>query len=810
MASDSIKTRAADVYKKPLKYERQYVENFIIVWLDLVCETNNDVTKTIKEKLQVITNDVEIFDDSNACIDYITNLKNEHVLFVVPNSINQCILTIVQDLCAVSALYILCSSEATNNEKWSEPIRKLNGLFNNINELIKQIQSDIRRFEHELIGSENIDTSNISFPSSRNFNKQECSFMYSQLLKDIFLKFQDNSTSELVEYCRTIYADNPFQLAMINEFECDYQENKAIWWYTRDSFLYKMINKALRIQHVETLYNMRTFIRHLHQQLIQLSPINDKTRSISILHLYRGQRMSIGEFEKLKNNEGGLLSVSNFLSTSVSLEVALVYAGESDNETIATVFELRLNLDDKTNSSFACIEQFSQFGEDEHEWLFSMGTVFRIGDIELLNNIWHIHLTLTNDQDETIEKLTIHMSRIIQIQRPNPVVPLCRLFARMGKYHKAIELCQKNVKSINEWEMEATLNDTLALMHADEEDEDLALHYHQQALDIVAEHVDTNDPLLASYHNNVAISCSVVGQDERAIEHYQMAINLELKAPQPDYTNIAYSYDSMGCILHYCFEKYDEAINCYERALQLMLVHLPSTHPDIFSLYNRLHSSEVFIASATMLTTSQPVAATSKEFSVKLPKIRAQYGIIEFASGFSIDIKDWKAIDMKREVNPCTYRSAVDINHNVSSASTLFTTSLGIVLSKTGAGTKGTNIEDFPWLLTTHSSTEKNLKHYQGLKKGGAPANSSYYIFIQNKDGFEAYSLEDWYAFTSTKHKHLSKWFLQHQIKKEHDNDEKENKSKTKKKHSFKLLDCEDWINDHEENEDENETSHTK
>ncbi|CAF3734818.1 unnamed protein product [Rotaria sp. Silwood1] len=209
-----------------------------------------------------------------------------------------------------------------------------------------------------------------------------------------------------------------------------------------------------------------------------------------------------------------------------------------------------------------------------------------------------------------------------------------------------------------------------------------------------------------------------------------------------------------------------------------------------------------------MLTTSQPVAATSKEFSVKLPKIRAQYGIIEFASGFSIDIKDWKAIDMKREVNPCTYRSAVDINHNVSSASTLFTTSLGIVLSKTGAGR--TNIEDFPWLLTTHSSTEKNLKHYQGLKKGGAPANSSYYIFIQNKDGFEAYSLEDWYAFTSTKHKHLSKWFLQHQIKKEHDNDEKENKSKTKKKHSFKLLDCEDWINDHEENEDENETSHTK
>lgn len=88
---------------------------------------------------------------------------------------------------------------------------------------------------------------------------------------------------------------------------------------------------------------------------------------------------------------------------------------------------------------------------------------------------------------------------------------------------------------------------------------------------------------------------------------------------------------------------------------------------------------------------------------------------MEFASGLSIDLKDWKSTEMRREINPYTYHPS----------SSSITTSLGVVLPKTGAGskygreqkemlkrkryaTKGTNIEDLPWLLTDRSSTEKN------------------------------------------------------------------------------------------------------
>jgi transcription initiation factor TFIIF subunit alpha len=193
---------------------------------------------------------------------------------------------------------------------------------------------------------------------------------------------------------------------------------------------------------------------------------------------------------------------------------------------------------------------------------------------------------------------------------------------------------------------------------------------------------------------------------------------------------------------------------------------------------------------------------------------------------------------MRREINQYTYRPPTNADSNASSSNTI-TTSLGVVLPKTGAGSeygreqkealkrkrytaKGTNVEDLPWLLSDRSSTEKKAKHYRGLKKGGVAANSSFYVFIQGKDGFEAYPVEDWYAFTPTnvdktldfdeaekqfqdRHKNLSKWFSNHKVPKEKDaegeaeNDDEKGKKATKTKRDFKLLDNEDWVNEREE-----------
>lgn len=212
---------------------------------------------------------------------------------------------------------------------------------------------------------------------------------------------------------------------------------------------------------------------------------------------------------------------------------------------------------------------------------------------------------------------------------------------------------------------------------------------------------------------------------------------------------------------------------------------------------------------------------------------------MEFANGISIDVKDWKSLEMRREINPYTYRPPTNVDASAASSNTI-TTTLGVVMPKTGAGseygreqkealkrkrfaTKGTNVEDLPWLLSDRSSTEKKYKHYRGLKKGGVATNSAYYVFIQGKDGFEAYPVDDWYGFTPTnvyktldfdeaekqykeRYKNLSKWSAKYQLTKGQDgednpenDDEKGKKATSKGKRSFKLLDTEDWIDEREE-----------
>ncbi|CAF1445515.1 unnamed protein product, partial [Rotaria sp. Silwood1] len=60
-----------------------------------------------------------------------------------------------------------------------------------------------------------------------------------------------------------------------------------------------MLNKALRKQTIDTLYAMRVFIRHLHEQLDELGA---KSRISSKTTLYRGQAMANHEFEELQTN----------------------------------------------------------------------------------------------------------------------------------------------------------------------------------------------------------------------------------------------------------------------------------------------------------------------------------------------------------------------------------------------------------------------------------------------------------------------------------------------------------------------------
>ena len=167
-----------------------------------------------------------------------------------------------------------------------------------MDELIHQIQADQAQRQHNKanealkINTFITDKSNIG-RSSTEINGQ---FIHSQLLIDCLLRMKSSTKEEKQEFialCQQQYKNSSDDLSTVNEFERDYSSNRSILWYTKQTFLYKLLNKALRVQNIDLLYLLRFFIIDLEQHL-------EKNRCSSSVHVYRGQWMSKEEIAMLQ------------------------------------------------------------------------------------------------------------------------------------------------------------------------------------------------------------------------------------------------------------------------------------------------------------------------------------------------------------------------------------------------------------------------------------------------------------------------------------------------------------------------------
>ncbi len=126
-------------------------------------------------------------------------------------------------------------------------------------------------------------------------------------------------------------------------------------------------------------------------------------------------------FERLKRNVGGLLSFNNFLSTSSIETVAKSFvSGIVENHTslVALIFEIDVDTTMNTSSPFAFIGSVSQMTEEET--LFSILTVFRIGDIKQSEDgIWHVQLKMTMDDDEQLRQLAEYVRHEFLLNPPS-------------------------------------------------------------------------------------------------------------------------------------------------------------------------------------------------------------------------------------------------------------------------------------------------------------------------------------------------------------------------------------------------------
>jgi len=227
---------------------------------------------------------------------------------------------------------------------------------------------------------------------------------------------------------------------------------------------------------------------------------------------------------------------------------------------------------------------------------------------------------------------------------------------------------------------------------------------------------------------------------------------------------------------------------------------------------------------AAQAAAAATAAQNATEYVVRVPKAsRRRFNMMRFHQSLGVDFKAWTAAKMERENNQKEFRSLDD------------------EMPKFGAGSEygrdqreearrkkyGINMrryvsENQPWLLTTGS--KESRKKFKGIREGGVSENSSWYVFMQGKDGaFEAFPVEEWYNFkmiqrynTLTAEEaeeqfekrdkimnfHALRWEKKLKQDVEDPDEEEKGKKKTKSTKSLLISELDDWMSSGESNEE--------
>ncbi|CAF3544687.1 unnamed protein product [Rotaria socialis] len=399
------------------------------IWLDEILHDAEFQFQQIVEPFQW-----QFFDNVSSCVLFLEKqLREQRYVFLVTSGVLGKEL-FISGLCVMDQLfatYVYCA-QLSPNLNWSRDYSKIRGIYNDSNKLAYQLKRDYKQLQAALgiCETECYTVSKITNEKQIIQNVEEVNLplplplpliIYDQEHTHLFMAHQRTidtllcmphtleSKADMLAEFRHAYSDNQEALAQIDNFENIYNSNAAVQWYTRDSFVWRTINQALRSSNVESMFKLRYILTDLYAHLQE--SYDQKHLSFQMLTpeiFYRGQMMSREEFNTFKTLQGNIIAINTFLSTTASMQIALMYAGQycENPDLVSVVFHIETNMGALVRP-YANISHYSLF-RDEQETLFAMGSVFRIGNIRQLPNadyVWTIHLKTIDQTDSQFSKI---------------------------------------------------------------------------------------------------------------------------------------------------------------------------------------------------------------------------------------------------------------------------------------------------------------------------------------------------------------------------------------------------------------------
>ncbi|CAF4083109.1 unnamed protein product, partial [Rotaria magnacalcarata] len=243
---------------------------------------------------------------------------------------------------------------------------KITGIYAQIDDLWQSIKEQVNFVNRQIQAFSFFDRRE---KSTKDLSKESPEFLWFQLFHYTVTRIPRNQQAkeEMIHMCKYYYRRNEKEIQFIEEFKKEYQPKDAIFWYTNQCFVYKLINKALRTEDIRFLYVFRFYIGDLFESLRQE---HEKMLSLedNILHVYR-EHDSLQIIEmKLSNEEQKI--------TKHYLEMV---QKQAEKLSVSILFGRLLLKLGKYNNSLRYFEQLLKESQDEDRaWLeFYIGRAYQ-------------------------------------------------------------------------------------------------------------------------------------------------------------------------------------------------------------------------------------------------------------------------------------------------------------------------------------------------------------------------------------------------------------------------------------------------
>ena len=478
----------------------------------------------------------------------------------------------------------------------------MKGVIVQFDVLINQIQSDYsKRIQYKVDEPFPI---NIYKPNNSSDKSLNDDFVYSQLLIDSLLQMKTISTDkiEFINLCSNQYHGNNHELSIIQEFEQKYISNQALWWYTRESFLSRLLNKALSIKNLDLLFLFTFLIRDM-QTIIQ------KNKSNSCIQVYHGQVMSMDELCTFKNAIGDYISINTFFSAKFNRKQIMSALNEFTvtDDVVRILFEIDADPSIGNPKPFAMITQFTYFPE-EKQVLFMLGAIFQVIDIthDKKNDLWIVKIVLTNIKKEYNETNLLSCGYSLQ---------------DMGKFDDAEKYFSRLLKELPEnHEDISKCYHSLGLLSFLKTNYDQSLSWYHKLINILK----ANNSNLADSYYSIGCVYQKINDNNQALEYYNKALHIWNETyGDNEPLQMAECFNNIGCI--YEIEKsYSQALKYHQKALSIrekFQTDIGSTYNNIGNIYLWLGENDVALANylysfdikSQSLTAQDPSVATTLE-----------------------------------------------------------------------------------------------------------------------------------------------------------------------------------------------------